>query len=109
MSLTTQQKAFLFVSLVHKGKAAQTLFSQVSEEQRPHLQNLFNQIAERREREIKAVCRVELQKMASAKTKTFLHEVHTDWLVRDLCKESPFIASIIYTAAWSISFYGQVY
>lgn len=95
MNLTPRQKAFLLIALVCRGKRADSLFAFIPAGDKGKLAPLFAELTQRREREMQAVARVELRKLAGGRHSSYLVDVHDDWLVERLQQESPLMISTL--------------
>lgn len=93
MPLTSQQKAFFLLVLFARGRRAGEVFAQVPGG--AEMQKLYEPLAERKEKELKAMARVELRKIGSGRVASYLGEIHTDWLADFLSGEPPHLLALL--------------
>ncbi|MCP5463558.1 MAG: hypothetical protein H7A33_00875 [Deltaproteobacteria bacterium] len=95
MSLSLRDKAFFLLVLKDHPQNAVQYFSYLNTQLKSQLQKLYDQIASLSHENIKAVAHSELMRLVKRQSQTYLNDVHDDWLVEILLKESPAMVAIV--------------
>jgi len=93
--MTLAQKVFFLIALKHRPDAVSELFPYIPEAQKEYMQKLYDQLKDSDVKSIKAVATSELRKFSKPSTRSFLGDVHNDWLLEILLNESPEIIALV--------------
>ncbi|MBF0104877.1 MAG: hypothetical protein HQM16_06075 [Deltaproteobacteria bacterium] len=96
MNLDTRQKAFFLFTVRLRTKQADQLLKWLPQKESAEMLARFKELKEHDEETIKSVAVSELRRLAKPKSLNYLSEVHDDWIVSFLKKESPeMIATVL--------------
>lgn len=96
MNLDTRQKAFFLFALKLRAKDAESFLGLLNPKESQEMLARFAELKEHDDESIRYVATSELRRLAKPKSLNYLSEVHDDWIVDILKKESPeMIATIL--------------
>lgn len=95
MSLSESQKAFAWLVLRDHSKEAGEYLNHFPQEIQKEILEIQSKISGRHQDELLSMARKELRKIAHRPSKSYLADVHSDWLVDVLLNESPMMISTV--------------
>lgn len=95
MPLTSRQQAFFLVALKEQGKTVENLFAHLPKQEAENYKKLLSELKQGQDEDIKKVAGAELKKFSRPREQSFFSEVHNDWLLDYLKKESPDLIAVI--------------
>lgn len=95
MTLAPRQKAFFLIALKERPQDLSQLIQFLPASDQPELQKLYQDLEKHDASSLKMVANSELRKFTKPQSQSYLSQVHNDWIVDLLSKESPEMVSTV--------------